>query len=128
MKMKKRLFVFRKLKQTARRNNNFRKMLFGGHDMQMGVMKLNPLESIDFETHQVADQMIMVVQGSAKVSQKSATGTIRSVLISQGDVCVIACGTEHRVTNKSQRTDMRFITIYSEPIHRRSSFTVRRQH
>jgi mannose-6-phosphate isomerase-like protein (cupin superfamily) len=98
------------LKETAKENDNFRKVLFTGDFSQLVVMSLAEGEEIGLEKHDV-DQFIYVVDGEG-------TGVLdgsEEELEKGGAICVPA-GTWHNVLNSGDEP-MKLITVYSPPAH-----------
>ena len=92
-------------------NENFRKVLYTTHNVQLVVMSLKPGEEIGTEIHG-QDQFIRV---------ESATG--KSILngeehaIEDGTAVVIPAGVEHNIINTSEE-HMKLYTLYTPPHHR----------
>ena len=92
-------------------NDNFRKVLYTTHNVQLVVMSLKPGEEIGVEIHG-QDQFIRV---------ESAEG--KSVLngeehaIADGTAVVIPAGVEHNIINTSEE-HMKLYTLYTPPHHK----------
>jgi mannose-6-phosphate isomerase-like protein (cupin superfamily) len=98
------------LKETAKDNNNYRKVLFTGAFSQLVVMSLADGEEIGLEKHEV-DQFIYVVDGEG-------TGTIEGSEeeLEKGDAICVPAGTWHNIVNRGDER-MKLITVYSPPAH-----------
>jgi mannose-6-phosphate isomerase-like protein (cupin superfamily) len=98
------------LKETAKENDNFRKVLFTGDFSQLVVMSLAEGEEIGLEKHEV-DQFIYVVDGEG-------TGVLdgSEKELEKGDAICVPAGTWHNVVNSGDEP-MKLITVYSPPAH-----------
>jgi mannose-6-phosphate isomerase-like protein (cupin superfamily) len=99
------------LKDAAKENTFFRKVLFTTATSQLVVMSLVPGEEIGTETHD-GDQLLYAVKGEGiavinGVKESFEKGTI---------VCVPG-GTPHNVINKGDEA-LKLFTIYAPPQHR----------
>src|SRR5690606_28318625 len=93
-------------------NDDFRRVLFTGPNMQLVLMTLQPGQDIGLETHDEHDQFIRVEAG---------TGTVRldgeERDIGDGSAVVIPAGVEHNVVNTSGSEPLRLYTLYGPPEH-----------
>ena len=119
-KSPKKIIFIHGIEEKAKKNTHFRKTLFAGYDMQMGLLCLKPGEIIDFEIHKNADQYIHVIEGEAKLMEKEWQSFKNGNFKKEADCCVIACMTEHLVKNMSSTKELKCINIYSEPIHKKN--------
>ena len=93
-------------------NEEFRRVLYTGSNMQLVLMTLRPGEEIGRETHEEHDQFIRVESGTGSVildGEKHA--------LEDGVAVVIPAGTEHNVINTSKSEPLRLYTLYSPPEH-----------
>lgn len=95
----------------ARRNQNFRKVLFTGDHTQVVVMSLTEAEDIGLETHHENDQILYFVDGTARVQ----IGEEQSDL-GPGDMAIVPAGTPHNVTNTGD-SELKLVTVYGPPDH-----------
>ncbi|HET7421686.1 MAG TPA: cupin domain-containing protein [Candidatus Dormibacteraeota bacterium] len=98
------------LKDAAKDNDFFRKVVFTGSHLQLVLMSLEPGEEIGEEVHEV-DQLLSIVKGEGKAvldgqEQKFEKGMA---------VCVPA-GVRHNVINSGDKP-MKVFTIYAPPQH-----------
>jgi len=98
------------LKETAKENDNYRKVLFTGAFSQLVVMSLAQEEGIGLEKHDV-DQFIYVVDGQG-------TGVLdgSEEELDKGDAICVPAGTWHNIINSGDEP-MKLITVYSPPEH-----------
>lgn len=96
-------------------NNDYRKVLFTTHNIQLVLMSLKPQEEIGVETHGL-DQFLRFEQGEGKVI---LDGTEHKV--SNGSAVIIPAGTKHNVVNTSSIEDLKLYTLYSPPNHEKGT-------
>ena len=94
-------------------NENFRKVLFTGKNMQLVVMTLQPGEEIGTEVHHDIDQFFRVETGVAKIIVDGEEDTIGPDFIA-----IVPAGAEHNVINSSAEEMLRLYTIYTPPEHK----------
>jgi mannose-6-phosphate isomerase-like protein (cupin superfamily) len=98
------------LKDVAKDNEYFRKVIFTGVHSQLVVMALGPGEEIGAEVHDV-DQFIYVVKGEG---QAAIEGTVAP--FAKGDALCIPAGRLHNVWNSGEEP-LKLFTVYSPPQH-----------
>lgn len=92
-------------------NDNFRKVLYTAHSMQLVLMSLAKGDEIGEETHDDVDQFFRIESGEGKVL---VDDTIH--LVEDGDVVIVPRGAKHNVMNIGQEP-LKLYTIYSPPEH-----------
>lgn len=92
-------------------NENFRKVLYTGKNMQLVVMSLKLKEEIGLETHPEHDQFIRVDKGQAKAILNGE----ESELV-DGSCVIIPAGVEHNIINTGDEK-LKLYTIYAPPEH-----------
>lgn len=93
-------------------NEDYRRVLFTGRNIQLVLMTLQPGEEIGAEVHEEHDQFIRVEEGDGLVvldGEKHRLG--------DGTAVVIPAGVEHNVVNTSRSVPLRLYTLYSPPEH-----------
>ena len=100
------------IEQDTLENEDYRRVLFTGPNMQLVLMTLRPGEEIGLEKHEEHDQFIRVEAGSGT----AILGGTKHEL-SDGVAVVIPAGTEHNIINTSKSEPMRLYTLYSPPEH-----------
>ncbi|HEX6307835.1 MAG TPA: cupin domain-containing protein [Longimicrobiales bacterium] len=93
-------------------NEDFRRVLFTGPNMQLVLMTLRPGEDIGLETHNDHDQFVRIEAGTG-VARLSGQET----RLEDGSIVVIPAGVEHNIVNTSQDEPLRLYTLYSPPEH-----------
>jgi mannose-6-phosphate isomerase-like protein (cupin superfamily) len=99
------------LKDVAKENGLFRKVLFTGAKSQLVIMSLLPGEEIGAETHD-GDQIIYAVKGDG-VAVLDDT----SQAFEKGTVFCVPAGSRHNVINTGADA-MKLFTVYAPPQHR----------
>jgi mannose-6-phosphate isomerase-like protein (cupin superfamily) len=98
------------IKNAAKDNDFFRKVLFTGTKSQLVLMSLRPGEEIGTEVHKV-DQVLYVVEGEGKVVLHRVDREFE-----KGDIVFVPAGVEHNVIN-TEDEPMKLFTIYAPPQH-----------
>lgn len=93
-------------------NEDYRRVLFTGPNLQLVLMTLQPGEEIGLETHDEHDQFIRIEAGSgvARLNDEEHE-------LADGVTVVIPAGVRHNVVNTSQTEPLRLYTIYTPPEH-----------
>ena len=94
------------------KNEDYRRVLFTGRNMQLVLMTLQPGDEIGLETHDEHDQFIRVEEGTGAVILNGEKHSL-----SDGVAVVIPAGVEHNVVNTSKRDRLRLYTLYGPPEH-----------
>jgi mannose-6-phosphate isomerase-like protein (cupin superfamily) len=98
------------LKDVAKENEYFRRVLFTGAHSQLVVMALKPGEEIGEEVHEV-DQFIYGVSGEGEAVMAGVATTF-----AKGDALCVPAGSLHNVRNSGDEP-MKLFTVYSPPQH-----------
>ena len=98
------------LKDAAKENDSFRKVLFTGAKSQLVLMSLLPGEEIGMEVHEV-DQLLFIVKGEGHAVLDQVERPIEKGMV----VCVPA-GVHHNVINSDEQP-MKLYTVYAPPQH-----------
>jgi mannose-6-phosphate isomerase-like protein (cupin superfamily) len=93
-------------------NNNFRKVLFTGPEMQLVLMSLKPNEDIGEEVHD-GDQFFRFESGKGRVTIGKD-----EIAVGDGDVVIVPTGANHNVTNTSDEEDLKLYALYAPPQHK----------
>lgn len=105
------------ISQESLRNNDFRKVIFTGKNLQIVLMSLKPDEVIDMEIHGTHDQWIEIRDGTAVVTIGGKK--TQKYILNHGEGISIPAGTWHQVQNKSHKKRLSLSTIYAPPEHPR---------
>jgi mannose-6-phosphate isomerase-like protein (cupin superfamily) len=101
------------IEQLTKENNNFRKVLYTGEQIQLVLMSLKPGEDIGSEVHPENDQFFRFDAGSGQVIINETTYEV-----TDGDAVIVPKGAEHNVINTSDSEDLKFYSIYAPPHHK----------
>jgi len=93
-------------------NDDFRRVLYTGHHLQLVLMALKPGEEIGEEVHEDRDQFFRVEDGNGHVVIDGARHAIED-----DDAIVVPAGARHNVINTSSTSALRLYTVYSPPNH-----------
>jgi mannose-6-phosphate isomerase-like protein (cupin superfamily) len=98
-------------KQTVG-NEDFRRVLYTGHNLQLVLMTLQPGEEIGEEVHEDRDQFFRIEEGSGAVDIDGVANRV------EDDFAVIVpAGARHNVRNTGSQP-LRLYTIYAPPEHK----------
>jgi mannose-6-phosphate isomerase-like protein (cupin superfamily) len=106
-------FDVRSIEDETISNDNFRKVLVTGKNLQLVVMSLKPEEDIGNEVHENVDQFFRIDSGEGKVVIEEKD----EYPVKDGSSIIIKAGTYHNIINTSKTEDLKLYTIYSPPNH-----------
>lgn len=98
------------LKDVAKHNDDFRRVLFTGTHSQLVVMTLAPGEEIGEEVHHV-DQILYAVEGEGEAILNG-----RRHPFAKGDAVAVPAGTRHNFRNGVKKP-LKLFTVYAPPEH-----------
>lgn len=104
-------FDIRNIEKETIENNNFRKVLFTGNNIQLVLMSLLPNEDIGMEVHKDVDQFFRIDEGNG---QLDIQGEGKSA-IEDGTSIVIKAGTYHNIIAGDK--GLKLYTVYAPPNH-----------
>lgn len=99
------------LESATLANENFRKVLFTGPNMQLVLMTLQAGEEIGLETHTGHDQFIRVEAGEGKAIIGEETFSL-----SDGSAIIVPAGSQHNVINTGN-DQLKLYTVYAPAEH-----------
>jgi mannose-6-phosphate isomerase-like protein (cupin superfamily) len=94
-------------------NDDFRKVLYTGKNLQLVLMILKPEEEIGEETHDTIDQFFRFEEGTGKCIING-----NEYDLEPGDVIIIPAGAKHNIINTSDSESLKMYTIYTPPNHK----------
>ncbi len=100
------------LEWQTRNNTDFRRVLYTGQNSQLVLMSLLPGEEIGAEVHPGRDQFFRFEGGEGEVFINKVAHPVHD-----GDAVIVPAGALHNVVDTSNRTSLKFYTIYSPPEH-----------
>lgn len=109
------------LEQAAKRNHNFRTVLWTGNHFQLTVMCIPFRGEIGLELHPDTDQLIRVEDGQARIRMgKNREQLEHCHCLRTGDVILIPKGTWHNVFNTGNRM-LKLSSVYAPAQHPRGT-------
>ena len=93
-------------------NEDFRRVLYTGKNLQLVLMTLRPGEEIGEEVHDDRDQFFRIEEGSGEVLIDGATHRI-----ADDDGIIVPAGARHNVRNTGDGP-LRLYTLYGPPEHK----------
>ena len=92
-------------------NDDFRRVLYTGHHLQLVLMTIQPGDEIGAEVHEDRDQFFRFEQGSGMVDIDDNTYDVED-----GSGVVVPAGARHNVRNTGD-APLRLYTLYGPPEH-----------
>ncbi len=92
-------------------NENFRKVLYTGQNLQLVLMTIQPNDDIGSEVHETHDQFFRIEAGEGEVVIDGNTTKVKD-----DDVAIVPAGAEHNVINTGTEP-LKLYTIYGPPEH-----------
>ena len=92
-------------------NDDFRRVLYTGHNLQLVLMAIPPGEAIGEEVHEDRDQFFRIERGEGEIW---IDGSCRKVKADDG--IVVPQGARHNVVSTGEEP-LRLYTIYGPPEH-----------
>ena len=109
------------LEQAAKRNHNFRTVLWTGKHFQLTVMCIPFRGEIGLELHPDTDQLIRVEDGQARIRMGENREQMEHChCLRTGDVILIPKGTWHNVFNTGNRM-LKLSSVYAPAQHPRGT-------
>jgi mannose-6-phosphate isomerase-like protein (cupin superfamily) len=99
------------IESLARKNDDFRRVLYTAKNCQLVLMALKPQEEIGAEVHP-SDQFFRVEEGSGEAVIAGVRTPIRA-----GFAVIVPGGTEHNIINTGT-VSLKLYTLYAPPNHR----------
>jgi mannose-6-phosphate isomerase-like protein (cupin superfamily) len=93
-------------------NNDFRRVLYTGKNLQLVLMTLQPGEEIGAEVHETHDQFFRIEEGAGEVRIDGVSHKIKD-----DDAVIVPAGARHNVINTG-KSPLRLYTLYGPPEHR----------
>ena len=93
-------------------NDDFRRVLYTGKQMQLVLMSLKPGEEIGAEVHDDRDQFFRVEQGEGEVLIDDNTTKIKADM-----AIIVPAGARHNVRNTGKGA-LKVYTLYAPPEHK----------
>jgi mannose-6-phosphate isomerase-like protein (cupin superfamily) len=92
-------------------NNDFRRVLYTGHNLQLVAMSINPGEEIGAEVHDDRDQFFRIEAGEGVITIDGVEHRVED-----DDAVIVPQGARHNVKATGD-TPLKLYTIYGPPEH-----------
>jgi mannose-6-phosphate isomerase-like protein (cupin superfamily) len=100
------------IEKLTEQNEDFRRVLYTGKNLQLVLMTLQPGEEIGEEVHEDRDQFFRIEEGSGVIDIDGVENPV------EDDIAVIVpAGARHNVRNTGDEP-LRLYTIYAPPEHK----------
>ena len=93
-------------------NEDFRRVLYTGKNLQLVLMAIAPGDEIGEEVHEDRDQFFRVEEGEGEVLIDGETHEI-----ADDDAIIVPAGARHNVRNRGD-VSLKLYTLYGPPEHR----------
>ncbi len=100
------------IEEATTENEDFRRVLYTGKNLQLVLMTLQPGEEIGEEVHEDRDQFFRIEEGEGTIYIDGKANEV-------GDdfAVIVPAGARHNVVNSGDEA-LRFYTIYGPPEHK----------
>lgn len=99
------------IEALTEQNDDFRRVLYTGHNLQLVLMTLQPGDEIGEEVHEDRDQFFRIEEGSGEVWIDGKCNKVKA-----DDGVIVPQGARHNVVNTGTQP-LRLYTIYGPPEH-----------
>jgi mannose-6-phosphate isomerase-like protein (cupin superfamily) len=99
------------IEELTKKNGDFRRVLYTGHNLQLVLMTLQPGEEIGSEVHVDRDQFFRIEEGEGEVWIDGVCNKVKD-----DDAVIVPQGARHNVVNPGSEP-LRLYTIYGPPEH-----------
>ncbi|AMO73065.1 cupin domain-containing protein [Sphingorhabdus sp. M41] len=99
------------IEALTEQNDDFRRVLYTGHNLQLVLMTLQPGDEIGEEVHDDRDQFFRIEEGRGEVWIDGKANKVKS-----DDGIIVPQGASHNVVNTGKEP-LRLYTIYGPPEH-----------
>lgn len=99
------------IEDLTEQNEDFRRVLYTGRNLQLVLMALRPGEEIGLEVHEDRDQFFRVEKGRGEVFVDGVRTPIKG-----DDGIVVPAGAQHNIVNTGDNL-LQLYTIYGPPEH-----------
>ena len=100
------------IEKRTEENDDFRRVLYTGKEMQLVLMALKPGEEIGSEVHEDRDQFFRVEAGRGEVVIDGNTSQVQADM-----AMIVPAGARHNVRNTGD-VPLKLYTLYAPPEHR----------
>ena len=100
------------IESVTLKNEDFRRVLYTGHHLQLVAMTLQPGDEIGEEVHEDRDQFFRIEEGEGAIDIDG-----RENRVEDDFAVIVPAGARHNVRNIGSRP-LRLYTIYAPPEHK----------
>jgi len=100
------------IEELTEENDDFRRVLYTGKNLQLVLMAIAPGSEIGEEVHADRDQFFRVEKGKGEVSVDGHRSSIKG-----DDAIIVPAGARHNIMNTGDQP-LRLYTLYAPPEHR----------
>lgn len=100
------------IEKRTEENEDFRRVLYTGHHLQLVLMTLRPGEEIGEEVHEDRDQFFRIEEGEGEVVIDGVRHEVED-----DDAIIVPAGARHNVICTGD-SPLRLYTLYGPPEHR----------
>jgi mannose-6-phosphate isomerase-like protein (cupin superfamily) len=99
------------IEDRTEENDDFRRVLYTGHNMQLVLMSIEPGDDIGEETHVDRDQFFRIEEGKGEVWIDGRVTKIESDM-----AIIVPAGARHNIKNTGHKA-LKLYTLYAPPEH-----------
>jgi mannose-6-phosphate isomerase-like protein (cupin superfamily) len=99
------------IEQRTVANDDFRRVVYTGHHLQLVLMTLQPGDEIGSEIHDDRDQFFRVEEGEGMIDIDGVANQVRDDF-----AVIVPAGARHNVRNTGDKP-LRLYTLYAAPEH-----------
>ena len=99
------------IEELTEKNEDFRRVLYTGHNLQLVLMAIQPGDEIGEEVHEDRDQFFRIEEGEGEVWIDGVCHKVKA-----DDGIIVPQGTRHNVISRGTEP-LRLYTIYGPPEH-----------
>lgn len=99
------------IEQLTEDNDDFRRVLYTGHNLQLVLMSIRPGEEIGEEVHDDRDQFFRIEAGEGEIQIDGVSHQVKA-----DDGVIVPQGARHNVIARGSEP-LRLYTIYGPPEH-----------
>jgi mannose-6-phosphate isomerase-like protein (cupin superfamily) len=99
------------IEKLTEENDDFRRVLYTGHNLQLVLMAIQPGDEIGAEVHKDRDQFFRIEAGQGEVWIDDVCNKVKA-----DDGVIVPQGAKHNVINTGNEP-LRLYTIYGPPEH-----------
>jgi mannose-6-phosphate isomerase-like protein (cupin superfamily) len=101
---------------VTKNNDFFRRTVWTGKYSQMTIMSINTNDDIGLEVHEDHDQLLVIVQGQARVEMGTTRESLDEWMANIGDAIFVPAGTWHNIINSGDNA-LKLYSVYSPAEH-----------